>query len=296
MNMKRCIYCDKRQCDFYCSKEVDDKVYKIFACMNCKSMHVRPLLTTEALIEHYRSMDTNLIKDLNNKSVSEIYELEIEEENSFPNSTLDADRILKLIKKMASGGNFLDVGAGFGHFSKKAHELGYIVTALEANEIEREVFYQITGFKASPEFLDEGFAEKHIGEFDIILMSQVLEHMTWKQNPVGLIKNMLSNDGVVAIAVPNHRSIFARLLGHRFPHLIPPEHVNFFSSVALDEVFLRNGFEILHSSTSGRIQQIKLLRQNMLISFILKYPCKIIDTLLNYLGLGMFINKIYRKI
>ena len=294
--MNRCIFCDKDTCSFYCSKEVNENAYDIFACANCKSMHVWPLLTTEALLEHYRSLDTNLIKELNNKSISEIYEIEIKEEESFPNSTLDADRLLKLVEQMASGKNLLDVGAGFGHFSKKASELGFRVTALEANEIEREVFYKITGFKASPEFLDECYSEKHIGEFDAILMSQVLEHMTWKQNPVALVKNMLRNNGIVAIAVPNHRSIFARLLGRSFPHLIPPEHVNFFSSAGLDEVFLRNGFEIVHSSTSGRIQQIKMLRYNAIITFILKYPCKIIDSLLNSLGLGMYINKIYRKL
>lgn len=98
-------------------------------------------------------------------------------EQNYPNSTIDARRLVKTIKSMSGSGHrkkFLYVGCGYGFFSREALEAGFEVIALELAESEREIGRELTGlnpaacsfeeFKYSPE------------SFSVVFMSQILEH------------------------------------------------------------------------------------------------------------------------
>jgi SAM-dependent methyltransferase len=144
----------------------------------------------------------------------------------------------------------LDVGCGYGFFSAAAAKRGFAVDSIEVAPLERKIAEEL--FKIRP--IQSGF-EEFIAprSYDGIILSQVLEHA---REPVKWIRkshDLLNEKGVVAIALPNFGSIFTDALKERDPYVIPPAHLNYFSSRSLSGLVERNGFEVLQVETFTRI-------------------------------------------
>jgi 2-polyprenyl-3-methyl-5-hydroxy-6-metoxy-1,4-benzoquinol methylase len=221
----------------------------------------------------------------------------IEQEKSYPNSTLDAARIGTACRHWSSGDNFLDIGAGYGFFSRAAIDRGFRVTALEPAPSCREIYRMMNGFEPLPELLNEQFVAAHAGEFDVLLMSQVLEHVQDLDWTLSALHSLLREGGVAAIAVPHFRSMVSILQGRRDMFIIPPEHLNFFTAEGLERLFQRHGFTTLASQTVSRVDGKRIARKMRLgllgrpISYALRVPM----TLMDLLKMGLFLNMYFRK-
>jgi hypothetical protein len=87
-------------------------------------------------------------------------------------------------------------------------------------------------------------------------MSQILEHVSdvnsWMRNAWGLLKR----GGTIAIALPNFNSMFRLVLGRRDPYIIPPEHLNFFSTGNLKALLSKHGFKVIREENFGPIMTL----------------------------------------
>ena len=85
------------------------------------------------------------------------------------------------------------------------------------------------------------------GRFDLITMTDVIEHVL---DPATLLKNAscwLKDEGLVFLTTPNSRSFTAMLMGKNWPSLLPVHHVYLFDRRSLTRVLEMQGLTIVAS-------------------------------------------------
>lgn len=198
--------------------------YPIERCEGCGSAFVNPRPSVGTMHEYYASGGHG---ENTATSVDEV----LQREQRYPNSTLDARRIVGHLDRLAPGRRLLDVGSGHGFFSREARERGFEVDAIEPASFERRCTREVAGIEpfAGPfeKFEGEG------GRYDAVLMSQILEHVVDLRRWMLHTRHLLRPHGVLAVALPNFGSIVRMLLGHRDPMIHPPDHLNFFNRQGL---------------------------------------------------------------
>ncbi len=268
--------------------------YPVVRCGECGSGFVMPRPKAEEIESFYKS--TTYRHD-EKDSPQARYAGVMDREKAYPNSTVDAARISAACRHWTSGNRFLDIGAGYGFFTKAAIEQGFQVTALEPAPSCQQVFKLMNGFDSLPILLNEGFTNAHVGEFDVVLMSQVLEHVRDLDWMLNALYSLLRDGGVAAIAVPHFRSLVSILQGRRDMFIVPPEHLNFFTARGLERLFQRHGFTVLASQTISRADGKRLARKMRLgflsapVSYFMRIPMSIMDLV----KMGMFLNIYFRK-
>ncbi|MBF6569625.1 MAG: class I SAM-dependent methyltransferase [Candidatus Binataceae bacterium] len=199
--------------------------------------------------------------------------------------------------KLAEGRCFLDVGAGNGTFSRVATKRGFRVSAIEPNGNASAVFREVNGFSPQQRLFDRAFAEQTPGSCDVVLLSQVLEHML---NPLDTVKNLhvvLRPRGIAAIAVPHFGSLLSRLQGTNDMFVSPPEHLNFFSRRGLSELFVNNGFSLRVFETVSKVprQRIERMARLRLVGALGWRATYAAMRLSDWCSAGMVLNAYFQK-
>ena len=207
--------------------------FLIRRCRACGSAFVWPGPRQEEIAAfysgaRYKNLSTEDFRDL--------------ERTYYPTASMDAARLISRCRRLSGGPRLMDVGAGFGEFSKAARDAGFEVTACEPNANSRRIFKEVNGFDPEPDMFDEVFAAKYEGRFDVALASHILEHIIDPKAFVANLSAILVPDGIVAVAVPHFGSLLSRLQGKKDMFICPPEHLNFFSRRGLIALFERSGF------------------------------------------------------
>lgn len=146
---------------------------------------------------------------------------------------------LKIVQKHSSGKKLLDVGAGTGDFLVVAKENGWSVHGVEPNSKANA--------KASEKGLElkttlEDFANQ---KFDVITLWHVLEHMPNLTDQVTRLSNLLTEDGIVIIAVPNFKSFDALHYKNFWAAFDVPRHLWHFSKTAISKLFQKENMQLL---------------------------------------------------
>jgi len=137
---------------------------------------------------------------------------------------------LELIKK-ENPKKILEIGSGDGYFAeklfalKKENNLKFEVTGIEIAEkrIERSIKKVPEGKFIQGDVVDLPFKDK---SFDLVIASEVLEHIPKYRQAMKEIKRVLSPNGALIITFPNETNWrLGRLCMLRFP-IAFPDHVN----------------------------------------------------------------------
>ena len=148
--------------------------YNLDLCRSCGYCFVNPRPSFSFLMNYYSSLGHGHDDP---STVVHDFQSILSQERNDPNSTIDAKRLIMTIKSLVKSGSskrFLDVGCGYGFFSKEALDVGFDVIALELAENERAIAKEMT--KLTP--VASAFEEfECIPEsLGVVLMSQILEH------------------------------------------------------------------------------------------------------------------------
>lgn len=225
-----------------------DKHSNLCCCKNCRYFFISPRPTLDEIQQFYSRSD---------KYNGWLAELE-------GRDSLWKKR-LKLVKKEKQSGRLLDVGTGIGQFlffAKNDFESYGTEISKSAIKIAKERFRVSTVRLGEIDSIDFG-----VMKFDVITCFHVLEHV---QNPFSTIKRckaLLSNNGVLIIAVPNELNGVSRVVTRLLIRLLikfkikksdryggygiskitldknqSEVHLSYFTESALKKLLEKNGF------------------------------------------------------
>ena len=147
----------------------------------------------------------------------------------------------------ASAGRLLEVGSGSGRFLNRMRNAGWKVDGIDFDPVAAARVKRRFGIHVEVGNLaDLRYPE---GTYDIVAMSQVIEHVP---DPVALLhecRRVLRPGGRLVLSTPNALSIGHRRYGRNWRGLEPPRHLHIFTPPALERCARSCGFEDLERFT-----------------------------------------------
>ena len=166
--------------------------------------------------------------------------------------TADFDRLA-----VGRGTRFIDVGAGAGRHSYEALRRGAVVIAYDMDEVELKGVDEMFGaLEAAGEVPPGGTATIQVGDildmpypdgsFDVVLASEILEHVPQDERAISELVRILAPGGILAVTVPRwlpERVCWA--LSDEY-HANEGGHIRIFKADELEAKIVAEGMEFTH--------------------------------------------------
>lgn len=133
----------------------------------------------------------------------------------------------------------LDVGCGTGDFLAICKKNGWTTLGIEPNKKARNI--SLTKKLVIKEKLDDVQNEK----FDIITLWHVLEHVPNLSEYINRLKELLTDNGTLIIAVPNFKSYDAEYYKQHWAAFDVPRHLWHFSKNSIQKIFKEYNMELI---------------------------------------------------
>lgn len=284
--------------------------------INCPSCNSDKYLELRNYKKHHLSKCLNCSLVFSNKKptkeeINNIYSNYNYED--FTPTEITKIKVREITKKLFNLNNpikVLDIGCGQALFLDEFKKLGCTTFATEfddrLSDIARKKGHLIVESGLYPKFKNE---EK----MDMIIFTEVIEHITEQRNCLPHFHNILSNDGIIYVTTPNFSSLERKIFKDKWEFICYPEHLCYFTVKTLDSCMKRFGFKKIYSFTEnlsiaaileylnnsknsiGQVEQNfyqKVAYESKLITFIKSQ----VNLFLRYTNLGMRIFSAYKKI
>jgi ubiquinone/menaquinone biosynthesis C-methylase UbiE len=149
---------------------------------------------------------------------------------------------LNLLKKTSDNKNHLDIGSGTGEFLNACKNAGYNTQGIEPSELAREQAIKNFNLSVSENTNLNQFKNN---QFDSISMWHVLEHVQSLNKTIDEFNRILSKNGKVIIAVPNHKSWDAKYYREFWAGWDVPIHLWHFSKLSIEKLFVKYNFKLV---------------------------------------------------
>jgi len=182
----------------------------LLACLECGTVQQPVLPRGAALHDLYRDMrdDEYLSEEAGRRAT--------------------ASRLLDLIAAHVPSGRLLDVGCGHGLLLDEARRRGYDTVGLELSREGARYARETLGLDVR-ELPLEGLAESSNGavpgEFDVVVLADVLEHLDDPVDAIDRCALLLRPGGVFCVVTPDPSSLTAKLAGARWWGYLPAHTV-----------------------------------------------------------------------
>jgi 2-polyprenyl-3-methyl-5-hydroxy-6-metoxy-1,4-benzoquinol methylase len=163
---------------------------------------------------------------------------------------------VELVQKLDGVRSICDLGCGNGHISGRLAALGYQVTGVDASasgiQIARRAYPGVEFVEA---MIDR---ELSLGEFDLVVSSDVIEHLYRPSDLLEAAASLLKPGGQVMIGTPYHgylKNLVLAATGKMDAHysaLHDGGHIKFFSVSTLSKLMRSSRFEDLSFTFYGR--------------------------------------------
>jgi SAM-dependent methyltransferase len=215
------------------TKEFGTALGDIVRCENCSHMQLDRFPTEAELDAAYAEAESDAY-----------VEEEAGQRHSFA-------AVLERIERYAPGrGALLDVGCWVGFLLAEARERGWREPiGIEPSTFASDYARARLGLDVRTEELFT--AELGESRFDVVVMGDVLEHLTRANEALDRVAELLRPGGVLALELPDAGSRVATLLGRRWWSVIPT-HVHYFTRASAETMLRRHGFEPLYLATDPK--------------------------------------------
>ena len=215
--------------DYFSTKET----FPVYDCSSCGFRFTNNFPSDDIIGRYYDSSDYISHSDSKKGLINKLYHF-------FRKQMLK--KKVNLVTEYALGGRLLDIGSGTGYFLNAAKDRGYRVSGIEKDSKARE--YAITNFGL--DIYDEQSLWNIRNEsFDVITLWLVLEPMQNLNEVVAKIKNILKPDGVIILALPNHKSHDGKKYKGYWAAYDVPRHLWHFTPNTVEKLLSKHQFKII---------------------------------------------------
>jgi len=252
-----CIICESKDCTNYISiVDQYNKLQNIVQC-NCGFVYLNPRPTKISIKKYYDSEYFSYQGKKHSIFIRTFQKLNLHWKKS-------------LINKYKKNGKIIDIGSGDNNFKKYMKKIGWQCYSYEPyNDIETDYSKDtIANCKDS---------------FDVITLWHSLEHMHDIDDILNNIKNILSNNGYLIIALPNYKSIDSSLFNKNWVAYDVPRHLYHFTEDSLLKLLIKFDLKIIksHRMIQDSFFNISLsLKKTSLIKLFLLWPIYIVYSLI----------------
>ena len=216
---------------FRCTSPGYGRHHAIVQCAHCGLVYTNPRLDGTQILDSYAAVeDPTYLEERDGR-------------------VLTFERHLQPLEKLhAPPGRLLDVGAYTGVFVEIAAQHGWDAWGIEPGhwaieQASARGLNMIEGTLAAADLADDSF--------DVITMWDVIEHLTDPLAEMSQAYRLLKPGGLLVVHTMDIDSLFARLMGARWPWLMEM-HVYYFSHRTLAAMLAEAGFKVLSSAPQGR--------------------------------------------
>ncbi|MGS0695601.1 class I SAM-dependent methyltransferase [Shewanella sp. 0m-4] len=230
--------------------------YDVIDCEECGFKHVMPMPTPEELEQVYReeyySKDKPLFLSQSNEDAAWWERVFADRFDTFEAHLPQKSR------------RVFDVGAGPGFFLHHGLQRGWTTQGIEPSKQASEHAKEL-GVDVVTDFLSPT-SVANFEPFDVVHACNVLEHIP---NPIELlacISELVKDEGLLCISVPNDYNPFQKTVrevdGLEPWWLAPPHHLNYFDVNSLTQLLNNSGFEVFLKESSFPIDMFLLMGDN----------------------------------
>ena len=213
---------------------VSRETFQIAQCNNCGFRFTNPRPGADELGAYYLSEDYLSHNSRSKGIIAKLYKMvrsrTIKKKVSMIN---DFSR--------ANERKLLDIGCGTGEFLRAASTVKWACTGVEPSLIARGIAQKEHGLNVIEE---TGLDELEGGQFDVISMWHVLEHVSMLNERINQVKRLLKPGGSFIVAVPNCASLDARIYGEFWAAWDVPRHLYHFTPEDVDRLMSKHGLRI----------------------------------------------------
>lgn len=249
----KCPFCRNKMKSIFKAKDYritnDDERWDVVWCNYCGYGKVSNDLTPEVVAQFYRTEYYTHQADLPpNAQVSFLDKVRIHLAWRFDKGTDFSPAELGKL------GSFCDIGCGNGGNLRKFKEAGFQVVGVEPDQDARSVaskesvVYDGTG---------ESLPASLLGQQDYVLLSHVLEHTI---SPAEVLKNiydLLKQNGVLVVEVPNNSALGFEMFRELWPWTDAPRHIHYFTESSLCKLLDGSGFKVSKIQFVGYTRQFR---------------------------------------
>lgn len=214
--------------DFYASGEQ----FELFSCEDCGFTFTQDVPVEAEMGRYYETPDYISHSDTKKGAMNALY-------HQVRKYMLGRKARLVVKESHRKSGRLLDIGTGTGYFASTMEQRGWKVEAIEKNARARMFAKEHFGLEVKA---DEALQEFESGCFDVITLWHVMEHLehldaTWER-----LRELLSDRGVLIVAVPNCSSYDAGKYGEYWAAYDVPRHLWHFTPVTIQQFASKHGF------------------------------------------------------
>ena len=266
--------------------------FDVIECEVCEFKHIIPIPTKQELKNIYRDEYYTREKPFYLKRTYEDLEWW---------NLIYADRYDTFEKNLPSDRrSILDIGTGPGFFLLYGKKRGWSVLGIEPSKQAAEHAKSL-GIKVIEEFMDCSLANK-LDKFDVIHMSEVLEHVPDPTEMIKITHDLLKPGGLLCVSAPNDYNPFQKVLREICRYkpwwVAPPYHINYFNFESLEKLVKKNGFKLILKEATFPIDIFLLMGDSYIGNDSLGREChkkrKQFELLLNRGGYNDLKRKLYR--
>ncbi len=237
ITIKFCPVCEESQFSALTScvdNTVSHETFKIIKCINCDFTLTYPRPEDSKLGDYYLS--DNYISHSNNATtlLDRVYLLA-------RRFTLQwkVNLMLKYYRSQNKI-NILDYGCGTGEFLKSCKDAGFTISGVEPSVNARTKSSETNEIK-----IQESIDGLEKQKFNIITMWHVLEHIPNFEEVIHKLKSKLTDDGLLFIAVPNHKSFDGKYYKNDWAGFDVPRHLWHFSSDTMKKFLAKTNLNLI---------------------------------------------------
>lgn len=229
-----CPWCRCQQATMVLSvlDEFNSQVFSLVRCQQCKLVRTTPLLDARELDKYYYA---HYWHETAQQNILLKYYMQIR-----------LNSALRLLRRcLKPDAKILDVGCGNGEMVGLMLNKGYDAYGIENSEATVQHAQAYLGQRIRHGDFETMPVEN---TYDAVTFYHVLEHLANPRHILEKAHQLLSEDGLLLIEVPNIQSLGFWLFRKRWYSLDIPRHLYHFSAETLGEMLTQNQFEVISTS------------------------------------------------